>query len=210
VSESAAGFGGAFLRAPADVVDALRALRETGAFSPPAEPLPPGQHTGPIRLDPATVRQLVAGAAGRVVGQTDPNTVTEVVWSEGGDELAVDLAKMDVHVGTGVVVFAVPVRCDESGQGIAQIPIAVGTPDRAAGMFAAAGRPIGPPAVVGRWSDALTALTWATLLELANAVAAGAGVDTGGAPLVAGSIAAGDGVLFLVPFARYPLGPLLT
>jgi hypothetical protein len=185
------------------------ALRVAQTVALPTKPLPPGQRVDPIRIDPGTLRRLVPAAAGRALGQP-PDRVTEVIWSEGGDELSIDPAKLDLRTVNGIVVFALPVRCDQSGQGIVQIPLAVGAPDQGAGMFAAAPRrPIGPRVVVDRWGDALVALAWGTLVELVNQVAASAGRDDNGDPLIPGSIEAADGTLVVTPYARHPLGPLL-
>jgi hypothetical protein len=200
----------AALIGPPDVVREMTRLQKVGIFLPPKEPLPPGQHLDPIRLDVATLRKLAPGAAGRALGQSDASRVTEVIWSEGGDELSIDPVKIDVKTADGIVVFAIPVRCDQSGQGVAEIALAVGAPDRAAGMFAvAARRPQGPAAVVDRWADALVALAWGTLVELASSISSVAGRDDSGDELIPGSIVADGAGLLVVPYARHRLGPLL-
>jgi hypothetical protein len=77
-------------------------------------------------------------------------------------------------------------------------------------MFAAATkRPHGPAAVVERWADALVALAWGTLVELANSISGVAGRDDSGDELIPGSMVADEGGLLLVPYARHRLGPLL-
>ena len=195
---------------PPDVVREMMRLQQQQIFVPPAKPLPPGQHLNPIRIDLATLRTLAPGAAGRILGQTDASRVTEAIWSEGGDELSIDPVKLDVKTTTGAVLFSIPVRCDQSGQGVAQVVLAVGAPGQGAGMFAvAARRPVGPPAVVERWADPLVALAWGTLVELANSISQVAGSDVNGDELIPGSIAADPDGLLVVPYARHPLGPLL-
>jgi len=202
--------GAAVRSAPFDVVSEMTRLERDGIFIPPKDPLPPGQHLDPVRLDVPTLRKLVPGAARRALGQNDASRVTEVIWSEGGDELSVDPAKIDVKTTTGAVIFAIPVRCDQSGPGVAQIALAVGSPDRTAGLLAvAARRPQGPAAVVDRWADALIALAWGTLVELANSISGTAGRDDSGDELIPGSIVADEVGLLVVPYARQPLGPLL-
>ena len=171
--------------------------------------MPPGQRVDPIRIDAATLRRMAPAAAGRALG-LPPDRVTEVIWSEGGDELSIDPAKLDVKTANGLVLFAVPVRCDQSGQGVAELVFAVGAPNQGAGMFAAAPRrPLGPKPVIDRWADALVAFAWGTLVEITNQVAASAGRDDNGDPLIPGSIVAADGTLVVTPYARLPLGPLL-
>jgi hypothetical protein len=185
-------------------------LKRDGIFIPPSKPLPPGQHLDPIRLDVPTLRKLAPGAAGRALGQSVASKVTEVIWSQGGDELSIDPAKIDVKTAAGVVLFAIPVRCDQSGQGVAEVALAVGAPDRGAGMLAVATRrPQGPTAVVDRWGDALIALAWGTLLELAGSISGVAGRDVSGGELIPGSIVADEVGLLVVPYARHRLGPLL-
>jgi hypothetical protein len=196
--------------APRDVVREMTRLRKEGIFTPPKDPLPPGEHLDPIRLDLATLRRLAPAAAGRALGQGDGSKVTEVIWSEGGDELSIDPAKIDVKTTTGAVLFSIPVRCDQSGQGVADVALAVGSPERGAGMFAAATkRPHGPAAVVERWADALVALAWGTLVELVSSISGVAGRDTSGAELIPGSMVADEVGLLVVPYARHRLGPLL-
>ena len=198
------------LQGPPDVVREMIRLQQQQIFVPPAKPLPPGQHLNPIRIDLATLRTLAPGAAGRILGQTDASRVTEAIWSEGGDELSIDPVKLDVKTTTGAVLFSIPVRCDQSGQGVAQVVLAVGAPGQGAGMFAvAARRPVGPPVVVERWADPLVALAWGTLVELANSISQVAGRDVNGDELIPGSIAADPDGLLVVPYARHPLGPLL-
>ena len=198
------------LQGPPDVVREMMRLQQQRIFVPPPKPLPPGQHLDPIRIDLATLRTLAPGAAGRVLGQSDASRVTEVIWSEGGDELSIDPVKLDVKTTTGAILFSIPVRCDQSGQGVAQVVLAVGAPGQGAGMFAvAARRPVGPPAVVERWADPLVALAWGTLVELANSISQVAGRDVSGDELIPGSIAADPDGLLVVPYARHPLGPLL-
>jgi hypothetical protein len=200
----------AALVGPPDVVREMVRLQEERIFLPPKGPLAPGQHLDPIRIDVPTLRQLVPGAAGRALGQSDASRVTEVIWSEGGDELSVDPAKIDVRTVDGVVVFDIPVRCDQSGQGVAEVALAVGSASRAAGMLAvAAQRPQGPPAVVDRWADALVALAWGTLVELASSISSVAGRDDSGDELIPGSIVADRVGLLIAPYARHRLGPLL-
>jgi hypothetical protein len=77
-------------------------------------------------------------------------------------------------------------------------------------MFAvAAQRPQGPAAVVDRWADALVALAWGTLVELASSISSVAGRDDSGDELIPGSIVADRAGLLVAPYARHRLGPLL-
>jgi hypothetical protein len=105
--------------APRDVLREMTRLQKEGIFKPPKDPLPPGGHGEPIRLDLPTLRKLAPGAAGRALGQGDGSQVTEVIWSEGGDQLSIDPAKIDVNTIDGAILISIPVRCDQSGEGVA-------------------------------------------------------------------------------------------
>ena len=142
----------------------------------------------PIRIDLPTLRKLAPGAAGRALGQGDGSKVTEVIWSEGGDELSVDPAKVDVKTTDGAILFSIPVRCDQSGQGVADIGLAVGSPRSGAPACSRRrrGGRTGHSAVVERWADALVALAWGTLVELANSISSVAGRDQDGDELIPG------------------------
>jgi hypothetical protein len=81
----------------------------------------------------------------------------------------------------------------------------MGTADRPAGLFAAApSRPDGPAVVTERWADALTALAWRALLDAVAGVAAAAGRDTDGSPLIPAAIAATANGLMVQTQARHP------
>jgi hypothetical protein len=177
------------------------------ASNDPTKPMPPGTPGDPIRLSIELLPKLIPAAARLALGQTTTNA--EVVWSDGGDELVVDVFKISVKLAPGFVQFAIPVRCDQTGAAVVQLALAVGGPDRPAGLFAAAERrPRGPAAVVDRWADALVALAWGTLLQLANVVSAAAGRDDSAQPLVPAELVADQSALTVIPFARHLLGPL--
>lgn len=83
------------------------------------------------------------------------------------------------------------------------VPLGVGTTKQVRGLFVSAfDRPAGPDAVTGTWADALTAFAWEALLTLAEHLAAEAGKDRRGRPLVPGAIAAEQGALLVKPMAR--------
>lgn len=194
----------------------LAELRQRCPGMIPADPLPPGTPGAVVpvaagdagRLIVTAVAEAVAVAAtGRVPAPQQPPV--PVVWRDGVDSLLVLVPQISVKPQLGVVQVIIPVACDQlavdgsDGTGTVVVELHVGTPDRPTGMLAATPqRPDGPPAVVERWGPALTAVAWRALLDAAGGVAAAAGVDTDGAPLVpVALVASGDG-LAVLPQAR--------
>jgi hypothetical protein len=195
---------------PIDVVHALTRLEHAGVFTRPEVPPVTGEAIDPIRIGGDEVTPLMANAARRALDVTDtPSRDTEIVWSEGGDELVVDPAHVEVRTTEGTVLLSIPVRCDETGPATVEVAFAVGAPDRPAGLFGATEeRPRGPVPVVDRWADALIAFAWSTVLELAGSVAGAIGNDEHGDALIAGSLVATNEGIEVVPFARPRVGRL--
>ena len=54
-------------------------------------------------------------AARRGAGLLRPTQRTEIVWVDGANQLAIDIAKLDVRVAEGRSTCAIPVRCDQTG-----------------------------------------------------------------------------------------------
>ena len=148
------------------------------------------------------MRQAVAtGATGRVPppGSTLPVTA---LWEEGADALLVEVAHCKITVRAGEVEVRVPVRCDQlpGTLGAVTVSFVVGTPERPTGMFAATGSvPEGPPIVVRRWGDALVALAWQALLDVARGIAGHAGRDADGNGLVPVALVAARTGLVVLP-----------
>jgi hypothetical protein len=195
---------------PSEVVRELTRLLRTGDLVRPERPPVAGDRLEPVRLNRDAVAQLSTGAARRALGAAaKARATTEVVWSNGGDELAVEPAKIQVVTTAGAIAVTVPVRCDETGPAEVQVTFAVGAPDRPAGLFAATSdRPRGPAAIVDRWADALIAFAWSAVLELATSVAGTIGRDVHGDRLIPGALFATDDGLEVVPVARHRLGRL--
>jgi hypothetical protein len=208
--EPAAPGAGAVDQACAALLKELRA-RCPGLV--PADPLPPSGVGPVIPVTPATLGPLVAAAAGQAVpgapaGGTPPDAV---LWQQGADALLVRIATITTAVGDGWVTITIPVACDQT-QGPAGTPsppvtvtLVLGTADRPTGLFAAApSRPDGPAVVTERWADALTALAWRALLDTVAGIAAAAGRDTDGSPLIPVAVAATAKGLLVQTQARHP------
>ena len=193
---------------PAEVrIELLRQFRN-GTYRPSDRPLAPGETAPPVTLAPQVLGVLYGAALGRVLGVAAHDD--EVIWSEGGDELAVSVREVAPRLDESTVVVVLSVRCDESGPAEVEVVFAVGAADRPAGMFVATEeRPRGPAVVVDRWADALTAWAWSAILDLAQQVAATAGRDAAGDRLVAAAMTADKRGLSIVPFARHRLGQLV-
>jgi len=186
-----------------------RLLKQVAARCPgllPPRPLDPGGVGPEIPLNPDELQKLVTVAVPKAAGLPPGSAADSVVWTLAGNELLVLLAKVTVKlVGDGIALVLIPVHCDQVQEATVTVPIALGDDKRPAGLLAATeDRPRGPAAVVDVWGDALTALAWQVLLAAATGVAAGAGTDVDGAPLIpAGLTASADGLRILT-MARHP------
>lgn len=184
----------------------------------PSDPLPPGTPSEPVPVDPerfgglvrVASRQAAARAASGRVPTSDKDLPSVVIWEQGALALAVNLGAIGMAVEEGVVTATIPVVCDQvPRRGGARITFAVGTPERPTGLLAATTRaPEGPPVVIDAWGEALLALAWQALLDSAAGVAAHAGADTDGTPLVATAFAAAKDRVEVTPQARHPFDRL--
>jgi hypothetical protein len=150
---------------------------------------------------------VATGATGRIP-PPDANLPATALWEEGADALLVEVASAKVAVREGEVEVSLPVRCDQLPDtvGAVTVTFVVGTADRPAGMFAATrNHPQGPPIVVQRWGDALVALAWQGMLDVARGVADHAGRDADGAGLVPVALVAARSGLVVLPQARHPI-----
>lgn len=181
----------------------------------PADPLPPGTAGSVVPVQPDQVGVLLRTAVAHVIALSttgrppaqDQPPPPAVLWRDNIDSLLVHIGRISVKLSDGVIMMIIPVGCDQlpDGAGTVIVEIHSGTPERPTGMLAATpNRPEGPDVVVDRWAGALTALAWQALLELASGVAAAAGSDTDGTPLIPVALAASSGGLAVLPQARHP------
>ncbi len=177
-----------------------RAKRLPQATRPMAE----GDVFDPIVIDRRNATALVRVAARRAAGFFRPTTRTEVVWTQGGNELAVGFAGVDVEFGDGTVRVFVPVRCDQCGKARVDVLFVTGSPTRPAGLYAStAKRPNGPAIVAEAWGEPLVAFAWQCLLGLVAGIAAAVGKDQRGNLLVPVELAASARGIQIVPMARH-------
>jgi hypothetical protein len=197
-------------------------LKELRARCPglvPADPLPPSGIGAEVPVTPEALGPLVAAAAGQALpgAQAGGKPPDAVLWQQGVDALLVRVTAITTAVGDGWVTVTIPVTCDQiqTPAGLTSQPVTVtlvlGTADRPAGLFAAApSRPDGPAVVTERWGDALTALAWRALLDTVAGIAAAAGRDTDGSPLIPVAVAATGKGLLVQTQARHPFDRILA
>jgi hypothetical protein len=181
----------------------------------PPEPLKPGAVTAPIEvktqdaagLIAVAARQAVLEAAGAPVPSDPKQLPQSVLWQDGADALLVVVGAIKVTFAPGAVTVALPVRCDQlpKTQGVVEVDLLFGLPDRPTGLLAAAAEPRGPAVVVRRWGDALTALAWQAVLNSIGGVTAAAGSDNDGAPLIPAALTATASGVAVLAQARHEI-----
>jgi hypothetical protein len=170
----------------------------------PADPLPAGAVGPEIDLTPDELQQLATVAATSAAGVPGGAPADTVVWTHGGSELLVIVAKVRVRVDKGLVLVSIPVSCDQVPDARIDVGFAVGDDERPAGMLAVTeDRPRGPRAVVDVWGDALTAFAWQIVLSLTSGVAGATGEDADRAPLLPAALTASPNGLRILTMARH-------
>jgi hypothetical protein len=182
----------------------VAAARRAGRIEPAAGGLTAGQISQPVRVEAASLSQLLIAAAKRASGFLGPTRRTEIVWIDGDRQLAINLAELKGEVGDGHVRVRIPVRCDQTGRGVVDVVFAVGSKAQPSGVYASTyRRPDGPALVVAVWSEALVAFAWQCLLDVVSGIAAATGKDQGGNLLVPVDLVAMAGALEILPMARH-------
>lgn len=175
----------------------LAELRKTCPGLVPPDPLGAGQVGPEIPLDPKTAQTLVQAALKPVRADT-------ILLQDGDNELLVEVSGVALNFGDGTVVVSIPVRCDQVRRAVIQVPFALGSSKRRAGLIAATeAAPRGPAVVVQLWGEALTALAWQALLGVSSALAAESGRDVDGAGLIPVALTATKDGLQILTMARH-------
>lgn len=170
----------------------------------PADPLPAGTVGPEVDLNPDELQKLVTVAAASAAGVPAGSRSDTVVWSLGGSELLVIVAKVQVRIDRGIVVVVIPVSCDQIPGTAIEVGFAVGDDSRPAGMLAVTeDRPRGPCGVVDIWGDALTGFAWQVMLSVTTSLANATGEDLDRAPLVPVAITASPNGLRVLTMARH-------
>ncbi|MGY2907872.1 hypothetical protein ACVWVY_006893 [Bradyrhizobium sp. URHC0002] len=162
-------------------------------------PLKASEVAGEIAIKPEEFHAIFQAAAGAAA-------TPRAVWSDGGNELLVEIAKIALKIEDGLVHVQIPVACEEAGRQTIMVSFATGSAASPAGLiFATDTIPAGPPEIVEIWGEALVSLAWTAVLRAMTALADAAGVDQDGAGLIpAGLEASGSGVKLLV-MARHEM-----
>jgi hypothetical protein len=181
----------------------LKVIRQPGRLTPGA--VPKGQLSVPVGEAQQLLRAIV-----RFVVDIPADTSTVIVWERDGSELWVDVGTTTIACADGLVTIGVTVNCDELGKRTpVSVPIGVGSAQAPAGLVMTTfDRLDGPDLITARWSEAITAFAWESLVELARRLAAEIGKDRAGLPLIPGAIGAGRGVLLIQPMSRNDLSGL--
>lgn len=197
--------------ASGDILDLDPGLREWLPVTGPRDRLRPGATTGrDIRIPQRVADQLLKGFV-RFVADIPAGTDLTVVWERGADELQVDCGSITLTCTPGVLTVTIAVSCDQLPRPVrVGVPFGVGRVEHPRGLLMSSYTRVDAPAVVADgWSDAIVAFCWEALLETARRVAAGAGKDRSGTPLVPAAIAAEDGLFVVLPMARHDLSGLV-
>lgn len=141
--------------------------------------LPPGA-LGPQRALPA---KALTGLIRSVL--TSDSTRRTEIWVSNGNEALVRYDSVRVSLAEGVAVVGLTLETDQSGPQELTTVFALGTKDRPAGLLAVAEeRPRGHGDLAATFAEAIIATCWGALLGVVSAVAASAGTDSRGDPLV--------------------------
>lgn len=175
----------------------LAELRKNCPGLIPPDPLGPGQVGPEIPIDPKNAVALFHAALKPARGEL-------ILLRDGDNELLVEVGKIDLRFADGLIVVAIPVRCDQVRRAIVEVPFAVGSSKRRAGLIAATeSAPRGPLLVTEIWGEALTALAWQALLGVSTALAAESGRDLDGAGLIPVGVTATENGLQVLTMARH-------
>jgi hypothetical protein len=170
-------------------------------------PMAAGEITHPVFVEAGQASELFRVAARRAAGLFRPTRRSVVVWVNGDSELAVNLTDLHVKLADGLIRVMMPVSCDQTGDALVEVVLAVGSPDQPRGLYASTfRRPNGPAPIVGAWSEALVAFAWECVLGLVSGVAGATGKDDRGNVLVPVELSASRRGIQIVPMARHRFG----
>lgn len=155
----------------------------------------------PLDLVRQELRRSLLVAAGLDPLRT-PKENPPVLWDDGSSRLLVHLDQVEISLGDGTADVVLGIECDEIGHDRIVCTFVTSSLRRPAGfVWASETRPRGPAAVVEIWGEALVALCWRTLVEIAASATASLGVDAVGQPLIPSTVIASPDGLLVVPMA---------
>ena len=153
---------------------------------------------------PAEAAQRVLRGIIHLVADIAATAPPTVVWVAGKDELLVYLDRTLIQCASGMLTISLVVHCNEvKGDQRVDVAFAVGTAQRPTGLVMSTfDRIQGPAVIADTWSESITAFAWEAVVTIAQQLAAAAGKDSAGRPLVPALIAADKGLLLIAPMAR--------
>ena len=182
----------------------VAAERRAGRVGALPAPMREGEVFGTVFVEAGKLAEFARVAARRGAGMFRPSARSEIVWVEGANQLAIDIAKLDVRVADGLIRVIIPVRSDQTGSVPIEVLFAVGSANEPAGLYAAASKkPSGPELIVDAWGEALVAFAWQCVLGVVTGIAAATGKDVRGNLLVPVELFADGRGVSIVPMARH-------
>lgn len=168
----------------------MQTLRKRMPRTLSLQPVPTGSKGGDLPLTSSALTRLLQLAA---VARSDEQG--SVIWDDGINQLIVYASRIKAVVTHGLVRIDIPVVADQL-KAIMQVPFAVGSKERPAGLVAAtAARPSGNAVVAQVWGDALIALAYGALMDTAESLAGATGRDVKNDRLVPRALVARQGQL---------------
>jgi hypothetical protein len=164
----------------------------------PLRPVPVGSKGADLPVMSSALTHLLRLAAtARSEGQDS------VIWDDGVNQLIVHASRIKAVINDGLVRIDIPVAADGLKK-IMQVPFAVGSENRLAGLVAATvSRPAGDAVVARVWGEALIALAYGALMDTIESMAGASGRDVKNDRLVPRALVARRGQLTIESQARF-------
>jgi hypothetical protein len=188
--------------------DVLKVVTDRLGTGRPARTPQPGDTLDVRRVTADVVASLLprclAVAAGLDLVKQRGEEFPPVLWDTGLDRLLIDVNGSKLRLGDGFVDLFLAVECDQTGRTSVACTLVTASMKRPAGFLVATEeRPRGPEVVVQVWGEALVALAWRTLVELAHVVASSTGRDQFDRPFVASTVVATPDALLVRPMVPH-------
>ncbi|MEJ2631493.1 MAG: hypothetical protein P8011_01170 [Acidihalobacter sp.] len=176
----------------------MKSIREHLPETLPLHPLPIGDKGVDLPVASSALTRLLRLAA---VARSDAQN--SVVWDDGVNQIIVHVDRIKAAVTKGQIRIDIPVVADRL-KAVMQVPFAVGSEDRLAGLVAATVlRPAGNAVVAHVWGDALIALAYGALMDAVVSMAGASGRDVENERLVPRALIAQRGQLTIESQARF-------
>lgn len=129
------------------------------------------------RVDVLPVDQLTLAVRAAVVGPADPKS-PQVVWSDRGSQILLDVATLQVHLAADLLVVAVDTETTEFGKAPLIVRFVFGNDKDPASLVAVTDDTAhGHPSIATRWGTLFRDVVWAAIVRLSVAKAATHGLQ---------------------------------